>query len=1063
MFEYSNKKSKPEQQMIMMRTTFALAMTFLCVKISAADEPINFSRDIRPILSDKCFACHGPDEKTNESGVRLDLEKAAKDSAIVAGKPDESAIIERIASKDPELAMPPVGTGKVVSDEELKLLKRWIAEGAKYEAHWAFVAPKKVDLPKVQKADWPKNAIDYFALHKMQSKGLSPRSEADRRTLLRCVKFDLTGLPPTLDEIKTFLADKSDNAYEKMVDRLLDSPHFGERMAVMWLDAARYGDTSVFHADGPRDMWRWRDRVVNAYNDNLPFDKFSIEQLAGDLLPDATIEQLISSGFNRNNGTTDEGGVIAEEYRVEYAVDRVKTTSMVWLGLTMECGQCHDHKYDPISQREYYQFYAFFNRSADGGMQTRRGNADPKIDVPDPLKQAKIPVVEAQLKQQDDLIAKRKESARPAFEKWLAAKQAELDSKGKLELDVTGTLVHLPFNENKGNRVADLNDKKLKGSIKGPANWVKSNLDTGLKFDGRSYIDMGNIGDFERNEGFSYGCWIKTDGNPSGAILARMDDRNSHRGYDLYFTGRKVSVHIIHSWPGNAVKVTTREDLKGGGWHHVFATYDGSSKAAGIKIYIDGKEQPWNIEQNGLTETIKTDKTLYIGSRNPGSRLKAEIDDVRIFNRTLTAAEVASLFGADPLAPIFAVKPDERTPEQQQTLFDYYFANEDAEYKNLVKQREQLKAEIAELKKPLTSVMVMRDMPKPRDTFILNRGMYDSPTKEKVEPGTPSFLPAMAADLPRNRLGMAKWLFTPGHPLTARVAVNRCWQMFFGVGLVDTPQDFGLQGSFPTHPELLDWLAVDYRENGWDTKRLIKQILMSSTYRQSSAAEKKLYQQDPDNRLLARGPRFRLQAEFVRDNALAMSGLLQLKMGGPGVKSYQPPGLWAEVGLSGRPIFKADNGDKLYRRSLYSYWKRSAPPPSLQIFDAPTREKCTVNRPRTNTPLQALVTMNDVQYVEAARHLAQRILKNADTNDDDRIDYGFELATARLPNASEQAIFKELLVKCRGTYTKNPAAANELLSAGESPRDETIDAAEHAAWTVVSNLILNLDETLTRE
>lgn len=1051
------------------RNFFAILYATLVVSVCSsttiqAKDTIEFGRDIRPILSDKCFACHGPDMKANESGLRLDIAESATESAIVVGKPDESAIIERITTKDPELMMPPAETGKEVTAEELKLLKQWIADGAEYESHWAFEVPKQPDLPAVKAKDWPKNPIDFFTLKKMESEGLSPQVEADRRTLLRRVKLDLTGLPPTMKEIDAFLKDTSPNAYEKMVDRFLDSPHFGERMAVMWLDAARYGDTSVFHADGYRDMWRWRDRVVRSYNDNLPFDEFSTEQLAGDLLPEPTLEQLIASGFNRNNGTTDEGGLIEEEYRVEYAVDRVKTTSMVWLGLTMECSQCHDHKYDPISQKEYYEFYAFFNRSADRGRQTRRGNAEPKIDVPDPDKLAKLPGVENLLKDQEAQIEQHRKSSQPALETWIAERQAEVDADGMTDLSVSGAIAHLPLNENKGNSVGDLIDSKRKGTIKGPAKWAPSKADVGLKLEGKTYVDLGNVGDFERTEGFSYGCWVKADKNPAGAIIARMDDTNKHRGYDLFFSGKRIAVHIIHEWPGNAIKVTMKEDFKPDEWHHVFATYDGSSKAKGIKIYVDGKEREWNIEQNALSKTIKTDKPLYIGSRHPGSKLKAQIDDVRIFNRELTSAEVEKLYGSDPLAPIFAIKPEKRTPAQQKTLSEYFFANEDPAYQKLLKERDRLRSQIAELKKPLTTVMVMRDMPKPRETFVLDRGMYDAPTKVKVLPGTPSFLPPMAGELPRNRLGLSKWLFSPEHPLTARVAVNRYWQLLFGIGLVDTPQDFGSQGSFPSHPELLDWLAVDFRENDWDIKRAIKQMVMSATYRQSSQAETELYKTDPDNRMLARGPRFRLQAEFLRDNTLAISGLLHTKMGGPGVKTYQPPGLWAEVGLSGKPVFKRDNGEKLFRRSLYSYWKRSAPPPSLQIFDAPTREKCTVYRPRTNTPLQALVTLNDVQYVEAARNLAQRmLLESPGKSDGERLAYGFELSTARVPDQSEIDIFAGLLADSRAIYTKNASAATDLLSLGESPRDESLDAAEHAAWTVIANLILNLDETLTRE
>jgi hypothetical protein len=832
-------------------------------------------------------------------------------------------------------------------------------------------------------------------------------------------------------------------------------------MAVMWLDAARYGDTSVHHADGPRDMWAWRDRVVQAYNENMPFDRFSILQLAGDLVPEASVDQKILAGFNRNNGTTDEGGAIAEEYRVEYAVDRVKTTSTVWLGLTMECGQCHEHKYDPISQEDYYRFYAFFNVSADGGMQTRKGNAQPILEVPDPEKQEKLPEVQEKLAATKKRLESRRTAAREAYAQWLAAKEKEVAENPEATTPA-GMSVHVAFDEGQGKEVSNAVNTEQKGKINGKAEWVTGRSGQALKLNGSTYVDLGDLARFERTDQVSYGGWVKIPKNGSGALLARMDNNNAFRGFDCLISGGKIAPHIIHQWPNNAIKVQTKKALKPNQWQHVMVTYDGSSKAAGVKIYVNGEPWEWNVQQDSLKDTIITEKSLLVGSRHPDSRLKGEVDDVRFYPRLLSETEVKQLAGADPLLPILQLAADERSDEQQQTLYDYYLNNVDDEFQQLTAQVNSLQSQVTELNKPLTTVMIMSNMEKPRDTFILSRGHYASPTDQKVEAGTPAALPPLPEDFPRNRLGLAKWLFQPEHPLTARVAVNRYWQMLFGKGLVVTPEDFGSQGEYPTHPELLDWLAVDFRENSWDIKRALKQMVMSHTYRQTSRVTPEVLQRDPENRWLARGPRFRLQGEFIRDQALAVSGLLIDNMGGPGVKPYQPPGLWAEVGLGGNPKFVQDHNDKLYRRSLYTYWKRSAPPPNMQIFDAPTREKCTINRPRTNTPLQALVMLNDVQFVEASRHLAARMMQAGGETPAERLEQGMLLTVARPPSDSEASVLTQLYEAGLQKYRDDPEAAKQLLSQGESKNPDGLDPAEHAAWTIVASTILNLDETLTR-
>lgn len=1042
----------------MLRTQNAhLMVMILCTiagSISAvADESINFDRDVRAILSDKCFYCHGPDQEHREADLRLDRQEDAK-NVITAGDPEASEMILRILADD-ETIMPPADSKKALTEDEINILVRWVKEGAAWTDHWSFLRPKK----KTHPTKCIEDTIDDFVKKNLPDHKLAER--ASKETLIRRATLDLTGLPPTPDEVDAFLEDTSTKAYEKLIDRLLRSPRYGQRMAIDWLDAARYGDTSVYHADGPRDMWAWRDAIVDAFNLNMPFDEFSINQLAGDLIPNANDQQQLLAGFNRNNGTTDEGGAIAEEYRVEYVVDRVKTTSTVWLGLTMECGQCHDHKYDPISQEDYYRFYAFFNSSSDGGMQTRRGNAAPILQIADPVKEKQLPEKQQALTETKQAIERIENANVEQLTNWLT-QQSDNPDQNRTYLD--DCLIRFPLIEGEGKEIQANVGENLKGVIQGKANWTPSRVDWGLKFDGKNFVDVGAQADFERTDSFSYGGWIKpSKGSGQGAVLAKMDNNNQFRGYDLLTGDSPIAVHLIHKWPANAVKVNTKKKLVADQWQHVMVTYDGTSKASGITIYVNGEKWDWNIEQDGLTETIRTEKTLLIGSRHPDSRFKGEIDEVQVYKRLLAPEEVKQLSQITPIGDLVGIPEDKRSDPQKLAIKRYFLRQENDEYSKLEETVVSLNTEITELKKPMTSVMIMGEMSNPRDTFILNRGSYDSPTDRKVDPGTPKVLPPMGNDLPKNRLGLANWLFQDDHPLTARVAVNRFWQMLFGNGLVSTPEDFGAQGAFPSHPELLDWLAADFRETGWDIKRLIKGMMMSATYQQTSSCSTEIYAADPSNRLLARGSRFRLSGESIRDSALMISGLLIDEFGGPGVKPYQPGGLWAEVGLGGNPKFVQDHGDKLYRRSLYTYWKRSAPPPSMQIFDAPTREKCTVQRSRTNTPLQALVTLNDVQFVEAARNFAERMITQPANSDSERLRQAFRWTTSRWPTEQETEVLSQILNDARETYTKQTDEAEKLLGVGESKSNGEIPAAERAAWTLVASTLFNLDETLTRE
>ncbi|QDT10277.1 DUF1553 domain-containing protein [Planctomycetes bacterium K23_9] len=1038
-------------------------LLFITIGYPAGAEEIRFDRDVRPILSDKCFFCHGPDTENRQAGYRLDLESDAKADCIVPGDPESSELIARIVSDDVDMLMPPPHSHKQLSSREIEVLTKWVQQGAAWSRHWSFVPPQRSKVDNTNtgpQTKWGRGRIDDLVLAKMIAAGGQGSAEANREKLLRRVSFDLTGLPPSIQHIDDFVGDPSPGAFERVVDRLLQSDHFGERMAMMWMDAARYGDTSVYHADGPRDMWAWRDAVVDAYNANMPFDQFSSFQLAGDLIDDLPLEQKILAGFNRNNGTTDEGGAIAEEYRVEYAVDRVKTTATVWLGLTMECAQCHDHKYDPISQKEYYQFYSFFNVSSDGGMQTRKGNAEPKVDIADPAKQAQLPAAEKQLAESEAKMKQHQSDHTDEFAAWLTAAESKVDDKTE---SPTGLVVDFRLDEGKSRSVVDSVDAKRKGKIEGKPLWVDARDSQGLEFNGKNYVDLGDLADFEHSDAFSFGGWVKPSKSGHGALLARMDDGNDFRGFDLLCSADRIEFHMINTWPSNALKVTVKPGLAADQWQHLYATYDGSAKPEGIKIYVDGKQRQWKVEQDSLTKTIRTKKSLLIGSRHPGSRLHGLVDEISIYDHALSESEVNRLSGASVINELLAIARDKRTPEQSESLRQHYFETHDDSFIAIRATADSQRTRIAKLREPMTSVMLMGDMQKPRETYVLNRGAYDTPTDKKVSAGTLAVLPPMSDDLPRNRLGLAKWLFQDDHPLTARVAVNRYWQMLFGRGLVSTAEDFGAQGDYPSHPQLLDELAVDFRESGWNIKQLIKRIVLSATYRQSAKALPDQYRSDPQNILLSRGPRFRLPGEMIRDNALFVSGLLVDQSGGPGVKPYQPAGLWAEVGLGGNPKFVQDHGKKLYRRSLYTYWKRSAPPPAMQIFDAPTREKCTLQRARTNTPLQALVTLNDVQFVEAARHFAQRVLQSEAKEDTQRIEYAFRSATARVPSPGEVKVLLNVLHTAKSRYSSDTAAAANLVGLGESPRDESIAAETLAAWTIVTSSILNLDETLVRE
>ena len=1048
---------------------------------------VEFNRDIRPILSDRCFACHGPDEANRKTALRFDTEEGAFTElaggsfAIVRGEPEKSGMLRRITSDNEAVRMPPAYLGHdKLSDREIDLIRRWIEQGARWQKHWSFVPPKRPQLPRVKRQDWPRNPIDSFILRRLEREGLSPSPEADQVTLIRRVTLDLTGLPPTPAEVDIFLNDNSRNTYERVVDRLLRSPRYGERMAVRWLDAARYGDTNGYQSDGVRNMWRWRDWVIDAFNRNMPFDQFTVEQIAGDMLPNATRDQLIATAFNRNHRTNAESGLIDEEFRVEYVADRVETTSTVWLGLTVGCARCHDHKFDPITQKDYYRLFAYFNNVPERGLVFDFGNDEPYIKAPTPEQEARLNELDRKIAAAERRYASHQEElgkAQRDWEKWIR------NSRSPDWSIQDGLILHFPLDENlrEETGVYDRNFPSSKyppetdpeeknGADQKKPSWKEvppeQSLFVGGKvghagiFDGKRFVDAGQVANFNYMDPYSLAAWIFPTA-PNGAIMSSVEDVAKGQGYGLYLRERKLRFHFTFRWTDVSVRLETEQPLPLHRWHHVLVTYDGKRKAEGTRIYLNGKAQKLRVLFDQLFEPVDSKGPFRIGAgEGPKDRYRGYIDDARVYQKALSAEEVEVLALVETIPEIAAMPPETRSRAQANKLaFCFLDRYAPGPIQHARREWVELQKEREEFFDRIPTVMVMKERETPRETFVLKRGAYDAPG-EKVPPGVPKVLPSLSKDYPNNRLGFARWLVHPGNPLPARVTVNRFWQMLFGVGLVKTAEDFGSQGEWPIHPELLDWLATEFIEGGWNVKAVLKTIVMSATYRQSSKVTPELIEKDPENRLLARGSRFRLPAEVIRDQALALSGLLTERIGGPSVKPYQPPGLWKELsGVS----YQRDEGENLYRRSLYTYLKRTIAPPAMMTFDATDRETCTVRTTRTNTPLQALNLMNDVTYLEASRKLAERMMKEGGVNPRERIDYAFRLATARPVKSHESEVLLDTFQQFQDSYHKDPEAAVQFLSEGESERDKTLDPPELASYTGVASLILNLDETVTKE
>ncbi len=1016
----------------------------------AATGPVEYDRDVRPILADKCFACHGPDEAHRMANLRLDAGGGLSQS-IVPGDPSASRLYQRIASPDKLRRMPPPASGGILSEAQKDTIRRWIEGGGKTGAHWAYAAPIRLEQPGVTDRRWPRNPIDYFILNRLEREGLGPSPEADKITLLRRVSFDLTGLPPTPEESQRFLEDSSPGAYESLVDRLLDSPHFGERMAMEWLDLARYADTHGYQIDSEREMWPWRDWVVNAFNRNMPFDRFTIEQLAGDLLPNATEEQQIATGFNRNHMINSEGGSIPEEFQVEYVADRVETTAAVWLGTTLGCARCHDHKYDPISQRDFYRFSAYFNNVPENGLHNAMGNATPvlQLGTADHL----------QLDRLNGLLAEREPkiaeaAVMPLIAAWEKTGLTAAPSPPRL-----GLLGHYEFDGS----LSDISGNYRRGRVmRGEVAYDEGPVNRAATLNGVTYIQTG----VELPAAFSIALWTKSEGLTQMTVLQNTEEPAGRRGFEMLFDdsrplpGQDRGVHIVFrlvdAWPNNRIEIRTRERVSQKDWTHITVTYDGLGKASGIRVFLNGKPIECMVVRDALSGSAISRRPLEIGNSELGVPFQGQLDDLRVYQRPLAQEEAGILAEEEPLRAILFQPAAARSKDQLETLRRYFLthgAPEDlrraySEYQSMLTQRDALQ-------RSMPTVMVMKEMEPARDTFILAHGDYRS-RMEKVAPGVPAALSPSPVTVPPDRLGLARWLVDSSNPLTARVIVNRYWQMYFGTGLVKTAEDFGSQGEPPSHPELLDWLATEFIRTGWDIKRMQRLIVTSAAYRQSSASTAAMLERDPENRLLARASRFRLPAESIRDNALAASGLLNPKIGGPSVFPYQPAGLWEEITTGAEytaQVYTQSHGEDLYRRSMYTFWKRTVPPPALTVFDAPDRDKCTVRRTMTNTPMQALVLMNDPTYVEAARALAERALSTKPPNrPEQRAALVFRLATSRDPSDSERRVLVDLAALNIARYRREPEEARKLLGVGEAKADGRMDAAELAGWSIVASV-----------
>jgi hypothetical protein len=1045
--------------------TGQIAVDLSSKKLVSADIPISFNQHVQPILSANCYHCHGPDKGTRlpeDEPYRLDKEKealAVRDSGkanIIPGDPDNSYLIELMESKDPDMVMPIHPTksphGSIMDPADIALVRRWVKEGAVFEDHWAYIAPEKAEFPEVAQKDWARKPIDHFILAKLEENGLTPNGEEVKTRLLRRLTFDLTGLPPTAEKITAFTSDKRDFelVYEEKVEALLNTDAYAEHFGRHWLDVARYGDTHGIHNDNYRSIWPYRDWVIKAFRRNMKFDEFTKVQIAGDMFPNATLEQKVATGFHRCMPTTGEGGSIVAEVNASYAQERVNTTFATWLGITAGCAACHDHKFDAITTKENYEFSAFFSNTTMLALDGNVADHAPSIMVS--ANPEKTKEVDAAIAANNAKKAGIEKTRDPQFKAWLAKGINQTDQPGP-----AGLLLSLPLN----NKAIGTGHPAFKSAK--PIKWTAGKVGDAIQFADSNYVNLGQIADFDTKEQFSVGAWLNSPPNVAGGVLSKLHSKEAYQGYDIFVHNGTISVHIVSNWPKNAIKVTTIAKLPANQWNHVMFTYDGSSKAAGIKIYFNGQLQPQSVYVDKLKGSIKTSAPFLLGARHGGSLYtNGQLQNLQIFNRALNPAQivtVAKVGSVDQAAFI-----DLKNPAMIKKMSEYYFANIDVEVSKIKQTTAKLAAEKAELAKGRAVTLIMQEKPKSKPTaHVLTRGDYTQPEKEVLSPGVPAAFPPMTKDMPKNRLGLAKWLVDSKNPLPARVTVNRYWYYIFGSGIVETNSDFGVMGARPTHPELLDWLAVDFVENGWDFHHLLKQMVMSSTYRQSATFTKEKLAKDPLNKYYARAPRYRLDAEQIRDLALKSSGLLHQKVGGPSVKPYMPTNVWEAVAMKGSDTrnYKQDSGNSLYRRSLYTFIKRTAVHPTMELLNAPTREEACVKRDLTNTPLQALVIMNDPQFVESSRQLAALALQNATTLED-RINFISTRLIARNMDEREIQIVKDSLAKIQARFKDKPAEAKQLISVGQSKAPAELEPTELASWSIIANQLLNLDETLNK-
>ena len=999
-----------------------------------SETPLRFDRDIRPILSDACFQCHGPDNNHRKAGIRLDTQEgilaAVEDGVhlVVPGDPDASLIMQRMESHDPDEVMPPPEAKKKFGEKERAILRRWIAEGATWAEHWAFIPPEKSSLPEVSDTTWPRNPIDHFIADKRVALGLGASQEATRETLIRRLSLDLTGLAPTPEQVDAFVADETPDAYAQLVERLLASPHYGERMAWPWLDAARYADTNGYQGDNERTMYPWRDWVVQAFNDNMPFDQFSVWQLAGDLLPDPTHEQRLATGFNRNHMINGEGGRIAEENRVEYIFDQLETVGTVWMGLTFNCCRCHDHKYDPLSKEDYYGLFAYYNQTPVTG-----AGGDPKTPP-------NLPIYDAATKERiaairEDITGLRKEvgEQRKTLLKGLAAWEST-EKERLTQRESTWSPYAVERAEAKNQTLS---------------------------------LEAGNLilasGDNPDND--TYTLTGTTDKSTIGALRLEairhesMTQNGLARSGSGNFVLTDVQVTVLDGNGGEAaVKIVSGEATLEQGDFKITKAFDDDAYS-GWAVY-EGK--PFDKDHTAVLRfekpiAMEADSTIRVVLDHQSPYAQHNLGHFRI---SFSAETDAGLAGGqdDALAALLAKSLTERSREEQNAVVDRYLKS-DKDYDRNAQRLEQNREKLSKVENAAPRVMIMGDRREQRKTYVLNKGLYNQP-QDEVPMAVPAVILEPAEDLPVNRLGMAQWLMNPTHPLTARVTVNRLWAQVFGQGLVKTTENFGAQGELPSHPELLDWLAVEFIESGWDVKHLMRLMVNSATYRQRSRANAQHLAVDPTNRYYARGPRYRMPSWMIRDQALQAGGLLVPKLGGRPVKPYQPDGLWQEFSF-GKIKYAHGEGEDLYRRSLYTYWRRIVAPP--MFFDAASRQTCTVKAVRTNTPLHALATLNDPTYVEAARGMAGRLLALEGQDDTGRIAEAFRIVLGRAARAEELDLLRTSLDRTRAQYTAEPENALAYVNVGESPFPDGADAVEHAAWANLCLALLNTDEALTKE